>query len=161
MRDRSPILSSALTTLLTAAWLAPLFLLPARPATAIEPVYSALFSDLAVGGYDPVAYFVEGKPVPGLERFELAWQGATWRFASAENRARFEARPEQYAPRYGGHCAWAMAEGREASGDPRFWKIVGGRLYLNYDASVQKKWETDIPGFIARADANWPRLLAE
>ncbi|MFO0690604.1 MAG: YHS domain-containing (seleno)protein [Myxococcota bacterium] len=131
------------------------------PAAAIEPVYTGLFSDLALDGYDPVAYFTDGRPVPGRAEFELAWRGATWRFASAEHRALFEADPERYAPRYGGYCAWAMAQGREASGDPRFWKIVGGRLYLNYDASVQKKWEADIPGFIERADANWPRLLAE
>lgn len=138
-----------------------LALLAAIPGRAIEPVYTALFSDLAVGGYDPVSYFTEGRPVPGLEAFELEWQGATWRFASAEHRARFEDEPERYAPRYGGHCAWAMAQGREASGDPRFWKIVEGRLYLNYDASVQKKWEADIPGFIEQADAQWPRLLEE
>jgi hypothetical protein len=133
---------------------------PSR-GSAIEPVYTSFLSDLAVGGYDAVAYFTEGRPVPGFEHFELEWQAATWRFASAEHRARFLARPEQYAPRYGGHCAWAMAEGREASGDPRFWKIVDGKLYLNYDASVQEKWESDIPGFIARADVNWPKLLGK
>lgn len=143
------------------ALLIALALLPASPGIAIEPVYTGLFSDLALDGYDPVAYFSEGRPVPGLEAHELEWQGATWRFASAEHRTRFESRPEQYAPRYGGYCAWAMAQGREASGDPRFWKIVEGRLYLNYDASVQKKWEADIPGFIERADENWPKRLAE
>ncbi|MBY0401810.1 YHS domain-containing protein [Myxococcota bacterium] len=148
-------------SLLATALLATLALLHPSPGQAIEPVYTALFSDLAVGGYDPVAYFDEGRPVEGKAAFELEWKGATWRFASAEHRARFEAKPEQYAPRYGGYCAWAMADGREASGDPRYWKIVDGKLYLNYDASVQKKWETDIPGFIKRADQNWPRLLAE
>lgn len=133
--------------------------LAARPGAAIEPVYTALFSDLAVGGYDPVAYFTDHAPVRGSETFALEWQGATWRFASAAHRALFEADPARYAPRYGGYCAWAMAQGREASGDPRFWKIVGGKLYLNYDASVQKKWEADIPGFIAKADVEWPRML--
>ena len=152
--DRVPRLAGLVLPLVLA-------LLATSPGRAIEPVYTALFSDLAVGGYDPVAYFTEGRPVPGLEAFELEWKGATWRFASAEHRARFEAHPEQYAPRYGGYCAWAMAQGREASGDPRFWKIVEGRLYLNYDGSVQKKWETDIPGFIERADMQWPRLLEE
>lgn len=135
--------------------------LASRPALAIDPVYTSLFSDLAVGGYDPVAYFTNGKPVAGLEAFEVEWNGATWRFASADHRAQFEAHPEQYAPRYGGYCAWAAAQGYEASGDPRYWKIIDGKLYLNYDASVQKKWEADIPGFIKRADANWPKLLEE
>lgn len=137
-----------------------LALLPS-PALAIDPIYTGLFSDLAVGGYDPVAYFTQGKPVPGSESFGLEWKGATWRFASAENRAKFEAGPEQFAPQYGGHCAWAMADGREASGDPKFWKIVNGKLYLNYDGDVQKKWERDIPGFIRSADVHWPKLLAE
>jgi YHS domain-containing protein len=142
-----------------ASAIAVLFLLAANAGLAIEPIYTSFFSDLAVGGYDPVAYFTESKPVEGSAAHELEWKGATWRFASAENRALFEAHPEQYAPQYGGYCAWAMAQDNEASGDPRYWKIVGGKLYLNYDASVQRKWEADIPGFIAKADVNWPKKL--
>ena len=79
--------------------------------------------------------------------------------ASAEHRDRFIAEPEAYAPQYGGYCAWAVAQGSTASGDPMFWKIVNRKLYLNYDAEVQKRWEQDIPGFIAKADRNWPSVL--
>jgi len=123
------------------------------------PVYTGLFSRLAVGGYDPVAYFTEGKPVKGDARFETSFQGVQWRFASAENRDRFVAAPQRYAPQYGGYCAWAVSEGKTASGDPMFWKIVDQKLYLNYDADVQKKWEKDVPGHIRKADQNWPAVL--
>ncbi len=132
----------------------------ANAARAAEPpVYTGLFSRLAVGGYDTVAYFTEGRPVEGDARFVVRHQGAEWRFASAEHRDRFAASPERYAPQYGGYCAWAVAQGYTASGDPQRWRIVDGRLYLNYDAEVQRKWEQDIPGFIARADRNWPGVL--
>ena len=123
------------------------------------PVYTGLFNRQAVGGYDPVAYFTEGKPVKGDARFETSYQGAQWRFASAENRDRFVATPQRYAPQYGGYCAWAVSEGKTASGDPMFWKIVDQKLYLNYDADVQKKWDKDIPGHIRKADQNWPAVL--
>ncbi len=130
------------------------------PAVAKEdPVYTGTFSSLAVSGHDPVAYFKEGKPVEGSSAHELEWNGATWRFASAANLAAFEADPEAYAPQYGGYCAWAVSQGYTASTDPTAWRIVDGKLYLNYSHGVQSRWETDIPGNIAKADANWPKVL--
>ena len=137
-----------------------LILLPTT-AIALELIYTGFLSNLAIGGHDPVAYFMQAKPVEGSESFEIEWKGAIWRFSSADNRALFKATPEQYAPQYGGYCAWAMAQGYDASGDPRYWKIVDGKLYLNYDANIQKKWEVDIPGFIQKADLNWPKLIAD
>jgi hypothetical protein len=71
----------------------------------------------------------------------------------------FAAEPEKYTPQYGGYCAWAVAQGTTAGIDPEAWKIVDGKLYLNYSEQVQKDWEQDIPGFITQADANWPQLL--
>jgi YHS domain-containing protein len=123
------------------------------------PIYRGLFDDAAVSGYDPVAYFKDGAPVQGKKAFEYAHQGATWRFASAENLAAFKADPGKYAPQYGGYCAWAVSQGYTAKGDPRNWRIVNGRLYLNYNTDIQKKWEKDIPGLIGKADANWPKVL--
>lgn len=108
-----------------------------------------------------MAYFAEGRPVRGRPEFTHAWAGATWHFASAANRDRFAAEPARYAPAYGGHCAWAAAEGYLAPIDPQAWRIVDGRLFLNYDRSVQRRWERDIPGNIARADRNWPQLSAQ
>lgn len=134
-------------------------LLAAAPARAAEdPVWTDWFG-LAIRGYDPVAYFTEGRPVEGLRAHALEWNGATWRFASAEHKAMFEAEPERFAPRYGGYCAWAVSQGYTASVDPEQWRIVDGGLYLNYDAAVQARWLADVPGFIAKADANWPAVL--
>lgn len=115
---------------------------------------------VAVRGTDVVAYVTEGRPVAGRVEFTHAWRGADWRFASAANRDRFAAQPERFAPAYGGFCAFAVSEGYTAPIDPAAWRIVDGRLFLNYDRSVQRRWERDIPGRIARADANWPRLSA-
>lgn len=136
--------------------------LQAQPAVAKDaPIYTGTFSNAAVGGYDTVAYFTEHMPRKGDKRFVHSWQGAEWRFVSAENRDRFAAMPQRYAPQFGGYCAWAVAQGYTASGDPQFWKIVDDKLYLNYDAEVQKKWEKDIPGFIAKAQQNWPGVLGQ
>ena len=125
------------------------------------PVYTGVFSELAVSGYDPVAYFTEQKPVKGDSRFSTKYAGAEWHFSSAENRDKFIAAPEHYAPQYGGYCAWAVSEGSTASADPQRWKIVGDRLYLNYSADVQKKWELDIAGNIRKANQNWPTVLGK
>jgi YHS domain-containing protein len=136
--------------------------LPAVNAHAKEaPVYTGAFSNVAVGGFDAVAYFTEGKPVKGDSNFSLQHGGAQWHFATAANRDKFAAAPQRYAPQYGGYCAWAAAQGYTASGNPQNWKIVNDKLYLNYDSAVQKKWEQDIPGFIAKADQNWPAVLGK
>ncbi|MFN4184462.1 MAG: YHS domain-containing (seleno)protein [Hyphomonas sp.] len=136
---------------------APILVLPA-PAFAEPPVYTGAFSDTAVQGHDPVAYFKDAKPVKGSKTFTAVHQGATFLFANAANREAFIADPEKYAPQYGGYCAWAVSQGYHAKGDARFWKIVEGKLYLNYNASVQTKWESDVPGFIESADQNWPKI---
>lgn len=112
----------------------------------------------ALQGYDPVAYFTEGAPRRGDAAHAFDWDGQVWHFASAAHRAAFAADPTGYAPQYGANCAWAAAEGYLAPVDPTAWAIVDGKLYLNFDARIQRRWERDIPGFIARADANWPRL---
>ncbi|MTI09409.1 YHS domain-containing (seleno)protein [Curvivirga aplysinae] len=131
-------------------------------AFAIEPIYTGWLSDQAVGGYDTVSYFTNGEPVKGSKDHKVTWNGATWLFSSAENKALFEADPEKYAPQYGGYCAWAVAEVNEGyEGDPKIWKIVDGKLYLNNNDSVQERWNKDIPGFIETANKNWPGLLSK
>jgi YHS domain-containing protein len=131
------------------------------PASVAEkpPIYKGFFDEAAVGGYDAVAYFTTGKPVEGSKAFEYKYKGETWRFASADNLAAFKASPDKYAPQFGGYCAWAVSQGYTAKGDPKAWKIVDGKLYLNYDLNIQKKWETDVPGNIAKANSNWPAVL--
>ncbi len=136
--------------------------LPAAPVSAAKDrIYTGAFSDLAVGGYDTVAYFRDGRPVEGSRDFTHDWNGATWRFASAANRDAFQADPETYAPQYGGYCAWAVSQGYTASADPEAWHIHEGKLYLNYSKGVQRQWQQDVPGNIAKGDANWPRVLGQ
>jgi YHS domain-containing protein len=118
-----------------------------------------LFSNAAVGGYDPVTYFTQGRPAKGSKAYSLEHEGATWYFISKENRRLFQANPEKYAPRYGGYCAWAVAHGTTARGDPRQWTLYEGKLYLNYDAAIKKDWEQDKPRWIREADRNWPKVL--
>lgn len=112
----------------------------------------------ALDGYDLVAYFTEGAPRQGNPAHAADWDGQVWHFATAANRAAFVADPARYAPQYGANCAWAAAEGYLAPVDPDAWAIVDGKLYLNANRRIQRRWERDIPGFIARADANWPAL---
>lgn len=133
----------------------------AGPAAAAKaPVYTSLFGKVAVGGHDPVAYFTSGKPVEGSKAFTATHSGAEYRFSTAANRDAFKANPAKYAPQYGGYCAWAVSQGYTAPADPKVWKIVDGKLYLNYDAAVGSKWAKDPAGFIAKANANWPKVLS-
>jgi YHS domain-containing protein len=151
-----------LKSLSTVAAAALAFFASLMPGQAREAeVYTGLFSSLAVGGYDTVAYFKESKPIKGKAEFSTEYKGATWRFSSAANLTAFKANPTAFAPQYGGYCAWAVSQNYTASGDPNYWKIVNGKLYLNYDRSVQETWEKDIPGFIAKADKNWPGVLGK
>ena len=113
---------------------------------------------LGLHGYDPLTYFEGPKPQPGRPEFEHAWGGATWRFTSAANRDRFAADPERYAPQFGGYCAKAVSENHTADVDPLAYKVVDGKLYLNYSPKVQKLWDEDVPGRIARANGYWPGL---
>ena len=126
------------------------------PAFAGDLVYTSWGK--AIDGYDPVAYFKQGKPVEGDSDYTTEWMGAKWYFASAADRDAFARDPEKYAPQYGGYCAWAVSQGYTAKSDPDAWKIVNGKLYLNYSADVQATWVKDIPGNITKADANWPKI---
>ena len=120
----------------------------------VEPFFKST-DGLALKGYDPVTYFTESKPSEGSGEFELEWGGAKWRFATARNRDMFASEPDRYAPQYGGYCSWAVGHGYTAKGDPEAWKIVDGKLYLNYNQDVKAKWEQDVPGLVSKGDENW------
>jgi YHS domain-containing protein len=113
---------------------------------------------LAVHGYDVVAFFTEAKPVFGTDAHAFAHNGGTYRFASQANLDAFKANPSKYEPAYGGFCAYGAALGKKFDGDPRFWKIVDGKLYLNLNGDIQAEWSKDIAGNIAKADTNWGRI---
>jgi YHS domain-containing protein len=130
-------------------------------AQALEPIYTSLFSNKALGGYDAVGYFTDNKPVEGSAKFATDYQGAKWLFANEQNLNAFKANPTKYAPQYGGYCAWAVAQGDDAPGDPLNWKIIDGKLYLNYNAKIQQQWEAKSADFIQAADQKWPGLLKD
>lgn len=120
-----------------------------------------IFSDRngAIRGYDPVGYFTHGAPVRGAKEFRHEWRGATWYFASGANREKFAADPERFAPQYGGYCAYGVALGSAPPIDPNAWSIIDGKLYLNFNLPTRAVWEKDIPGYIRKANANWPDVL--
>ena len=129
-------------------------------AWASEPaVYTGLLSNTGAGGYDTVSYCQTGKPTKGSRKYTTEDLGLTWRLSSAENLARFEANPERYLPVYGGYCAWAVAQGYLAKGDPEHWAIRDGRLYLDYNQSVQERRLKNTEGCIRQGDANWTKVL--
>jgi len=131
-------------------------LLLAVPAFADGKIFTR--GGEAISGYDPVAYFTEGKPVEGKDDISFDWNGATWTFASVENREMFAANPEKYAPQYGGYCAYGASKGAAAKTEPDAWSIIDGKLYLNYSDDVKARWLQDIPGYIKTADENWPEI---
>lgn len=126
--------------------------------TTTQKINKTLLGSLALRGYDPVAYFTDGTAKEGRKEFTHEYAGAKWRFASAEHRDLFAANPEKYAPQYGGYCAWGISQAKFFDGDPQIWKVLEGKLYVNYNKEIEKSWEQDIPGFIEKADKNWPTL---
>jgi hypothetical protein len=129
------------------------------PVADSKPGVNKDAQGLAIRGYDAVAYAIVGAALKGSPRIQYRYNDATWQFASVEHRDRFARGPQNYAPQFGGYCAWAVSRGYTADADPESWKIVDGKLYLLYSKSVQRRWEQDIPGNIARAQANWPSVL--
>lgn len=114
---------------------------------------------VAIKGYDPVAYFVDGGPRKGKAQFTVEHKGVQWRFSSAENKAKFEADPAKYTPVYGGYCAYGVAQGYLVKIEPDAWTIRGGKLYLNYDKGVRRTWEKRPDSYIRKANTRWPKLI--
>jgi YHS domain-containing protein len=114
---------------------------------------------LALKGYDPVAYFAENRPVKGDAKFQSAFNGATYYFASAANKKTFEADPKKYEPQFGGFCAYAASQGHTAKIEPDAFEILNGRLLLQYDRSVRDLFNKDQQGNLAKADKNWPTIV--
>lgn len=136
-------------------------LLAAPPINLDKPSFFGGKYSYALDGYDPVSYFSETGPAKGSKNHTAEHQGVTWLFKTEENKQAFLADPEAYKPQYGAYCAWAASQGYLAAGNPKVWRIVEGKLYLNYDKSVARDWIKDIPGFIELADKNFPTLIAE
>lgn len=111
-----------------------------------------------ISGYDPVAYFTDGKPMKGSGYHVADYKGVTYAFASKNHKQLFEDNPEKYVPAYGGYCAYGVAVGKKFVSDPEAWKVVDGTLYLNLDKDIQNKWLQDVPGYIKKSEANWKEI---
>jgi len=122
---------------------------------SVKPKLNVDLKKVAISGYDTVAYFTDGKPVRGNAEIESVWQGARWRFATTEHRDMFVKRPEAYAPRFGGFCAMAMAQGATVRADPQAWAIIDGKLYLNGDNAGREEFQKDMAINIRNAEENW------
>ncbi|MEP1034164.1 YHS domain-containing (seleno)protein [Ekhidna sp.] len=124
-----------------------------------SPIYTTNAG--AIKGYDPVAYFVKAEAIKGNEAFTLKWKEADWYFSSQENLDAFKADPEKYAPQFGGYCAFGVSKGGLYKIEPEAWKIIDGKLYLNYSKGIQKKWEANQADFIKKAETNWPAVIKQ
>jgi hypothetical protein len=118
-------------------------------------------NDVAIQGYDVVAYFTDGRAVPGTSTVTAVAQGVTWQFASPAHRDLFVADPGKYIPQFGGYCAYGVSRGYAVDIDPHAFTVLDGKLYLNYSRSVQRTWNADRTTFIERAGTNWPAVLAD
>ena len=146
-----------------AAYAGLVFVLAAGPptsrASATERIVVDWHTGLAISGYDPVAFFTDGKPMTGNADCELRYGGAVWRFANVGNRAAFAAQPEVYMPRYGGYDPLGVARGVAVAGNPNVWLIAGERLFLFYDGARRDKFAADPDRAIGSADRKWPEVL--
>lgn len=129
--------------------------------TKIEFIEHYIYSSKegAIKGYDPVAYFTESEPIKGKKEMTYEWEGANWYFASEKNRDTFKGTPEAYAPQFGGYCAFAVSEGELEEIDPMAWKIVNGKLYLNYDLETKEEWEAEQDERIKMAETHWSSVF--
>lgn len=147
--------------LIAAALLVSALALPlTTPALAVNevntvPGLTTAGAPLALHGYDPVAFFASGKPTLGDAKFVAEHDGAAYYFATEANSDAFKADPAKYVPQYGGYCAYGVSVGKKFDGDPRFWKIVDGKLYVNLNADIAAQFNEDVEGAIKKADVSW------
>jgi len=142
--------------LITSAW-------AAEPINTLEKsgFWGYKPSGIAIRGFDTVAYFTLGKAVKGNEAFATEYHGATWHFASLEHLELFKAQPDKYTPQYGGYCAYGVAVDSLVKIDGNSWDIIDGKLYLNYNKSLQKKWRKNIATYVQTADEKIDDLLKD
>ena len=151
-RSAIPILVAAIVAAGVFAWMQ--FTAPALAGA----VFQGTTPGVAINGYDPVGYFEQDAAVKGTAEYRANWSGVEWHFASNANREAFLAEPAKYAPQYGGYCAFAAARGQLAKTEPDAFTVYDGKLYLNFDQPIKRRWEGQKVDFIATANDNWPDL---
>jgi hypothetical protein len=129
---------------------------PATVAATTEQLVVDWHTGMAIGGYDPVAFFTDGRPMAGSADFEFRYAGAIWRFRNVGNRDAFAAQPDIYMPKFGGYDPIGVTRGVAVAGNPNVWLITGKRLYLFYDRGRLEKFVTDADRLSAEAERKWP-----
>jgi YHS domain-containing protein len=129
-------------------------------ASALNAQVSEIFvkDGYAIGGYDPVAFFTESKPVKGAESISITWKNAKWLFSTQKHADMFKANPEKYAPQYGGYCAYGCSRGYKAKTEADAFTISDGKLYFNYNIKTRAEWLKDTKAYIEKADAEWEKI---
>jgi hypothetical protein len=129
-------------------------------ANALATAPSVAQDALAIRGYDPVAYFTDGRPMPGRPDIEYQWDEHTYRFATLEHRELFKADPARYAPQFGNYCAMALAKGQTVVANPENWLVSDGKLYIfgSPAPAGPALFQKDLAGNITRANENRPIL---
>jgi hypothetical protein len=127
-------------------------------ASLTQRVVVDWYSGLAIGGFDPVAFFTDGKPELGSGNFELRYAGVVWRFTNSGNRSEFSLRPDVYMPQYGGYDPVGVSRGVAVPGNPQLWAIVGERLFLFYDVAQRAKFLSNPARYLAVSERRWPKV---
>lgn len=142
------------------AWIIMACLLTLTGAAASKPqVYMTADTRIAINGYDPVMYFIEGKPQKGKNAWQHSHNGATWQFANRKHLELFKENPDKFTPQFGGYCAFSVAQGLTLPSKPQFWQIHEDKLYLNRNANIHNRWLERYEVLSDRADDNWPAVL--
>ena len=155
-------LSRIALTLAVALMAAPAAAAQSAPGQAVaKTLVNVDRQGLAVQGYDPVAFHTQRAALKGDPAITATHLGATYRFASAANKAAFEADPARYAPAYGGYCAYGVSQGGLFPVDIATAQILDGRLILNKTPRVRELFDRDPQGRIRLAETEWPDLVAK
>jgi YHS domain-containing protein len=131
---------------------------PHSVAATTERIVVDWHTGLAIGGYDPVAFFTDGKAMAGRADLEMRYGGVVWRFCNPGNRAAFAERPDIYMPQFGGYDPVGVSRGVAVSGNPNVWLISGQRLFLFYDQGQLEKFAADPDRLSAQAERRWPAV---
>jgi YHS domain-containing protein len=134
-------------------------MLLSTPLLASDLVNVSGADKIAVGGYDPVAFFTDSKPIKGSPSIATRYQGATYLFATTEHKSLFEGNPDKYVPQYGGFCAYGVAHGGLAPVEISTWQVRNGKLYLNKNSEIRTMFDADFGGNVAKAEKTWPGLV--
>lgn len=155
---RTLLASLALSGALLGGALSPAF---AVAEVNTSPGLTKAGAPLALHGFDPVAYFIVGKPTQGDARLFASHGGASYYFASQANLDAFKADPAKFVPQYGGYCAFGVSVGKKFDGNPQHWRIENGKLYLNINADVATTFNKDVAGHVAKAEQRWPAIQSK